>query len=396
MRKLFLIIPIVFFILSCKNEKLTKQDEVFYTCAMDPQVVSDKPGKCPICGMPLIAVKKSSVTNTDEIELSDQQINLGNIIVDTIHKGSIGNEMELTGTLNLDASQIASVNARVMGRTEKLYVKATGNYVAKGSPLYELYSEELNSAKQEYIAALQRRTLFKDQSLIDFDNLIESAGTKLRLWGMTPSQINALEKQKQAPLTTTFYSTESGYVTTLDVTEGGYVMEGGTIVQLANLSTLWAEVQVYNTQLYQIPKGAIATVNIPGSDTKLKGRIEFANPEVSEATRISLLRVVVPNQGNQLRPGMSVLVRVQTANRNSLTLPTDAIIRESKGSTVWIQTGKNKFRSRMVTTGLENDRKVEVVSGLKEGDAIVVSGTYLLHSEFVFKRGTDPMIGHNH
>lgn len=363
---------------------------------MDPQVVSDKPGKCPICGMPLTPVQKSSVKNTDDIELSDQQIQLGNILVDTIRKDSIGNKIELTGTLNLNASQIASVSARVMGRIEKLYIKTTGDYVAKGSPLYELYSEELNNAKQEYIAALQKRSLFKEQSLIDFDNLIESARTKLRLWGMRESQIKALESQKQAPLATIFYSTESGYVTSLDITEGGYVMEGGTIVQLANLSTLWAEAQVYTTQLYQIPKGATATIHIPATNEEIKGRIEFANPEVSTETRINLLRVVVPNQGNQLKPGMSVLVTVQTANRNSLTLPKDAVIRDARGATVWIQSGKNKFRSQMVTTGLESDGLSEIITGLKEGDAVVVRGTYLLHSEFVFKRGTDPMSGHNH
>ena len=396
MKKLFLIISIVFFGFSCQNKKVAKKEDVFYTCSMDPQVVSDKPGKCPICGMSLTEVKKSSVKNSDDIELSDQQIQLGNILVDTIQKESIGNEIEFTGTLNLNASQIASVSARVMGRIEKLYVKTTGDYVVKGAPLYELFSEELNNAKQEYVAALQRRDLFKDQSLIDFNNLIETARTKLRLWGMTQAQINALERQKQASLTTTFYSTESGYVTSLDVTEGGYVMEGGTIVQLANLSTLWAEAQVYTTQLYQIPKGAAATVHIPGSDNKLKGRIEFANPEVSAETRMNFLRVVVPNQGNQLKPGMSVLVRVQTANRHSLTLPTDAIIQNANGATVWMQTGKNKFRSQMITTGLESDGLIEVVTGLKEGDAVVIRGTYLLHSEFLFKRGTDPMAGHNH
>jgi Cu(I)/Ag(I) efflux system membrane fusion protein len=396
MKKFFIIVLLAVFGLSCENKKEAKQDDVFYTCSMDPQVVSDKPGKCPICGMPLTPVKKSSVKNSDDIELSDQQIQLGNIVVDTIHQGSIGNEIEFTGTLNLNASQIASVSARVMGRIEKLYVKTTGDYVAKGSPLYELYSEELNNAKQEYIAALQRRSLFEDQSLIDFDNLIESARTKLKLWGMTEAQIRSLEKSKQAPLTTTFYSTESGFVTSLDVTEGGYVMEGGTVIQLANLSTLWAEAQVYTTQLYQIPKGAIATVFVPGSEKQLTGHIEFVNPEVSPETRVNLLRVVIPNQGNQLKPGMSVLVRVKTASRNSLTLPTDAIIRDANGATVWIQTGKNKFRSQMVTTGLESDGLIEIITGLKEGVAVVIRGTYLLHSEFVFKRGTDPMAGHNH
>jgi Cu(I)/Ag(I) efflux system membrane fusion protein len=346
--------------------------------------------------MPLTAVKKSSVVNTDDIELSDQQIQLGNIRTDTIAEASIGNTIELTGTLNMNAAQTASVSARVMGRIERLYVKTTGNYIAKGAPVYEIYSEELNNAKQEYISALQRRSLFNEQSVINFDELIKSARNKLRLWGMTESQVKALETQKQAPLTTTYYSTESGYVTSVDVTEGGYVIEGGTVLQLANLSTLWAEAQVYTSQLYRIPRGALATVEVPGLAAPIRGNIEFAYPEVPTETRINLLRVVVPNQGNKLRPGMSVIVKVQTASRNALTLPSDAIIREANAAIVWVQTGKNKFKSRMVTTGLESDGLTEIQSGLAAGDIVVVSGTYLLHSEYTFKQGADPMAGHNH
>lgn len=396
MRKLFVTIFISFILVSCENKKISEREDVFYTCSMHPQVISDKPGKCSICGMALTPVSKSSNDTTQDIELNDEQILLGNILVHTIQKGNVDNEIELSGTLSINASQLASVNARVMGRIEKLYVKTTGDYVAKGSPLYDLYSEELNNAKQEYISALERKSLFTDQSLIDFDDLIKGAETKLRVWGMTADQINALKKRRYAPLTTTFYSMESGYVTSLHVTEGGYVMEGGTIVQLANLSTLWAEVQVYTTQLYQIPKGATATILVPGGEKKIIGRIEFANPEVSTESRINLLRVHVPNHENQLRPGMSVIIRVQSANRNSLLLPTDAIILEAKGATAWIQSGKNKFRSQMITTGLESNGMTEVVAGLKQGDAVVVKGAYLLHSEYIFKRGADPMTGHSH
>jgi membrane fusion protein, copper/silver efflux system len=148
--------------------------------------------------------------------------------------------------------------------------------------------------------------------------------------------------------------------------------------------------------MHRIPRGALATVEVPGLTEPIKGRIEFSNPEVSQETRINLLRVVVPNPANKLRPGMSVAVRVQTASRNSLTLPTDAIIREANAAIVWLQTGGNKFKSQMVTTGLESDGFTEITSGLKPGDIVVVSGTYLLHSEYVFKRGSDPMAGHNH
>lgn len=396
MNRIIFILLSLLFLAACSGKKAAKDSDVFYTCSMDPQVVSDKPGNCPICGMPLTAVKKSSVANADDIELSEQQIQLGNIRTDTIAEGNIGNTIELTGTLNINAAQTASVNARVMGRVERLYVKTTGNYIAKGAPVYEIYSEELNNAKQEYISALQRRSLFDEQSVIDFDQLIKSARNKLRLWGMTENQVKALETQKQAPLTTTYYSTESGYVTSVNVTEGGYVMEGGIVLQLANLSTLWAEAQVYTSQMYRIPRGALATVEVPGVTEPTRGNIEFANPEVPTETRINLLRVVVPNRGNKLRPGMAAIVKVQTASKNSLTLPTDAVIREANAAIVWVQTGKNTFKSRMVTTGLESDGLTEIQSGLKAGDIVVVSGTYLLHSEYTFKRGSDPMAGHNH
>src|SRR5688572_1705160 len=104
MTKTLLIVTLFVFCLSCENEKITKDESVFYTCSMDPQVVSDKPGNCPICGMPLTLVKKSAVSNADDIALSDQQIQLGNIVVDTIRKGNINKEIEFTGTLNLNAS----------------------------------------------------------------------------------------------------------------------------------------------------------------------------------------------------------------------------------------------------------------------------------------------------
>jgi Cu(I)/Ag(I) efflux system membrane fusion protein len=393
---LFYTIAIVFFAY-CKAKPEQTDEGVYYTCSMDPQVVENKPGKCPICKMDLTPVKKSNGDKKDEIELSEQQVKLGNIQSDTIRNGSIGDRMVLTATLNFDQMNAVSVSSRIMGRVEKLYFKNLGDYIPKGMPLYEIYSEDLNNAKQEYLLAVERKSAFSNESVIDFNQLLQSAKNKLLLWGMSEAQIQELQKAGKATPTTTVFSNASGYITELLIREGDYVMEGGTIVKLADLSRLWAEAQVYTSQLSLINRNSSALVQLPDIDGKeVRGNIEFVNPEINPDTRINLIRVSIPNPGNQLKPGMPAYVILQSPKRKSMSLPIDAIIRDGHGATAWIRTGPHRFKSVMVGTGLEQDDRIEITSGLNEGDVVVTSGAYLLHSEYVFRKGAAPMEGHNH
>jgi membrane fusion protein, copper/silver efflux system len=392
--KYFIAIVISFLLFACKDKhKVASVDpDVFYTCSMHPQVMQEMPGNCPICGMELIAVAKKKGSDADAIMLSDQQIQLGNIQVDTIGKGIIGDETVLTATLNIDETKSTTVSARISGRIERLYFKNEGDYISKGARLYDLYSEELNNAKQEYILALEKQATL-DNSIIDFKELVQGAKNKLALWGMSEAQIAELTKTKNASILTSFYSTVSGYITSLESHEGDFVPEGGTIVRLANLSTLWAEAQAYTSQLSEIDRKGSATVRLPDIGKEVTGGIQFVNPEINPVTRINLIRVAVVNPNNQLKPGMPAYVVLKNRQRNSLTLPSDAVIRGEKMSMVWIQIDKNTFKSVMVETGLESDDRIEIKRGLKEGDVVVTTGAYLINSEYIFKKGANPMGG---
>lgn len=402
MKKLFIAAVLVFLFAACKNnntktpaqaEHNMEMNDVYYTCSMHPQVMQDKPGNCPICGMKLIEAKKGISKDPNEVQLSDQQIQLGNISTDTIRSGVIGDQMVLTATLNADQRNINAVSARVMGRIERLYFKNLGDYVSKGDKLFDIYSEELNNAKQEYILALEKQKTL-DNPLIDFTALLQSAKNKLLLWGLSETQIQEIAVRKATTALTTFYSPVAGYVTTLDIREGEYAMEGGTIVRIADLSTLWAEAQVYTSQLSQIDNNAVASVqfpDLPGKQTS--GKIEFMNPEINPQTRITLLRVNVANPGKFLKPGMPAYVTIRGKQVNTLTLPSDAVLRTGTGASVWVQTGNHTFKSRMVEIGMEDGERVEIKSGLQSGDIVVITGAYLLNSEFIFKKGANPMEG---
>lgn len=381
---------------SCKEKKkmtatVTNKD-VYYTCSMHPNVIEEHPGNCPICGMKLIAVPKSSTNVTTQVRLSKEQIELGNIQVDTIKNGSIGGKTTFTGTLNFNQDKLSSVSARVEGRIEKLYFKNVGDYVHKGDKLYDLYSEQLNNAKQEYITALQQENSIGN-TIINYHALVESAKNKLLLWGMTNPQISELVQNKQTSTLTSFYSKEEGYITTLNVKEGDYVMDGGTVVELANLSTLWAEAQVYTTQMFAINKTENVSVQIPDLNETINGKIDFINPEINPDTRISLVRVTIPNTSHQLHPGMPVYIITNNSVHNSIALPVDAVLTDSNSSSVWVQTKPGIYEVRMVQIGINNGNSVEITSGLHTGDVVVTSGAYLIYSEYIFEHGSNPMAG---
>ena len=361
----------------------------YYTCSMHPQIKEEKPGKCPICGMNLIAVQKSKDQVNDGIMLSDQQVQLGNIQVDTIGKGKIGNTTVLNATLTIDETKSTAISSRVAGRIDKLYFKNTGGYIKKGDRLYDLYSEALNNAKQEYILALEKEKVL-DHSIIDFKQLIESSKNKLLLWGMSAEQIANLAITKQASPITTFYSYASGTITSFESHEGEYIAEGGTIVRLSDLSSLWAEAQVYTSQLSDIDAKGKAIVQLPDFGKEISGQIELVNPEINPDTRINLVRVAIQNKDDQLKPGMFAYVILTNRLTNTMTIPANAVLRNAHDNIVWIQTGHNTYKMASVKTGKEDGDNVEILSGLQFGDIVVINGAYLIHSEYIFKNGTNP------
>ncbi len=383
----------IFMIAGCKQyKKPIAKEDVFYTCSMHPQIMETHPGNCPICGMNLIPVQEGSTQKSGEIQLSEQQVQLGNIHLDTIGKEAISGETVLNATLNYDQQKLATVSSRIMGRVERLYHKNAGEYIRKGEPLMEIYSEELNSVKQQYLLALEKRKLLNN-SVVDFEQVISSLKTKLLLWGMTEAQLTALEMSNKLTATTTFYGNESGYIIELLVQEGQYLNEGGSILQLADLSTLWAEAQVYTSQFSQVNSNSKITVRIPDMGKSLTGTAVFANPEISSDKRINLIRVTIANNDNSLKSGMAAYVILKAGVINTVSLPIDAVIRDNKGASIWIETSKNVFKNKMVTTGIESGDRIEITSGLVQGEVVVTRGAYLINSEYIFKNGAVPMAG---
>jgi len=374
-------------ILSCKN-KSTQTDIAgvgeYYTCSMDPQVIENKAGNCPICHMKLIKVNNNSL-KPGQIKLSEQQIKLANIAFDTLRIHELSKEITLTGKVAIDQNFSEAISSKVQGRIEKLAIKNVGDFIHKGELLYEIYSEDLNAAQQEFILSNENKntTQFAD-----------AAKNKLLLYGLNEAQINQIKNSKTVLKTVQVFSKSDGFINEISVAEGSYVSTGTTLFRVSSLNSLWVEAQVYLPYLSYITIGTEANFFIPSASEKtVNGKVIFIAPQIQSPERFVLARFQLTNPTQEIKPGMLADITVKTETKKSLTLPIDAIIRDSKGANVWIRNSDGVFENRMITIGMQNNKQVEITGGLNAGDVVVVSGAYLLNSEYIFKKGANPMDG---
>lgn len=375
-----------------KDKSQTTEVKKTYTCPMHPQIIQDKPGTCPICGMELVPVAAGG--DKTEVTLSESQAELANITVQPVSVQGIGNSLLLNGRLRTDENQTEVVSTRVPGRLDKLLIKETGVHINKGQVIYEIYSEQLLTLQQEFLLAREQANSVDSKK---YEAYLQAAKKKLWLYGMTDAQINDLSNSKVANSRIQFVAPASGTITDIMVSEGQYVTEGASIYRLEKLNRLWVEAELYPNEASLIKLRDRVTIYVNGFENQpIESEVIFLSPEYRQGSQIFVLRAALSNPGYRFVPGMQAEIVYEHSKKRALALPADAVIREQNGGHVYKKIGKGKFKAQMVTTGLENFNKVEIKDGLEEGDSIVVTGAYLLYSEIVLKKGANPMAGHHH
>ena len=380
------------FISACtegKNEKVSNVKSQTFTCPMHPQVVQDKMGTCPICGMDLVPFEKNSTDAA--LHLDESQRALGNVTTMAVGLKGFSTYKQLNGRLVVNPEKTEYISSRVAGRLDRLYVRQTGEKIRKGQPLYQIYSEQLASLQQEYLLALAQVAQF--QSDQTFLQILKSARQKLSLYGQSESQIKALGDSKKTSPNITYLAPENGIVAELSVTEGQYVIEGSQIIRLEGYQSLWLEADVYSSEVGSIKNGQQVKVVVPGwEDQPQMVTLEFISPALQANTQLIQIRGAMPNPNSQWQPGLQANVFLPTESKtDAINLPIDAVIRDGKGAHVWIERAKGKFEPQIVKTGMESFDTIEVKEGLKTGDQVVISGAYLLYSEYILKKGKNPM-----
>jgi len=276
------------------------------------------------------------------------------------------------GTLAYAEPRRQYVNARVMGWVEGLYADYTGKPVRKGDPLLAFYGPELLSAQEEYLSAKR----LGDQSLAT------AARHRLTLWNIPEDQIALLDSTGKAQRTLLLRAPISGEIAEKMVSEGQAVQAGDNLFLIADRSLLWVDLAVFESdaRLLRIGTSVSLTVDaLPGRT--YEGRVTFIHPGIDTTSRTLTGRVEVPNRDGQLRPGMYVTARLASAAGTRLSVPTGAVLPTGTRNIVFVNRGDGTFVPRDVQIGLRSDSLVEIATGLKAGDEVVASATYLLDSE---------------
>ena len=312
------------------------------------------------------------------------------IRLEVVGRESLMQNVRAVATVVPDESRISHVHTRVAGWVEQLHVNTTGEIVQAGQPLARIFSQELLSSQTEYLAARKNVTASGIMSVV-----VESGRTRLAVLGMTPPEIDAIERSGEPMRLVTVIAPRSGVVVNRGITVGTSVDPSTTLVTIADLSRVWILAEVPEANIPGLRVGTTAELDFPASGRRpFKAPVDFLYPTLTERTRTLRVRFSAANPGGSLRPGLYGTAAFESAGAPVVTVPRDAVVDTGAEQHVFVATG-DRFEPRTIQLGLQLADRVEVRDGLNEGERIVAAGVFLLDSESRL-RATGVGSGHNH
>ncbi|MBR7780331.1 efflux RND transporter periplasmic adaptor subunit [Undibacterium rugosum] len=349
----------------------------------DPMVPGqkfDKPGKSPFMDMQLVPVYADGDKDEGKVSISARvQQNLG-IRTAEVSQGSLNSAVAAVGSVAYNERDVALVQARSNGFVEKLYVRAPLDPVRKGQPLAELYVPDWVAAQEEYLTVWHMQTS-------GIDGLLDGARQRMRLVGMSDEQIRMVEASGKVHPRITITAPSSGVITELVVREGMTVMSGAPLFRINGLTTIWVNADIPENLSAQVRPGnpvEARTPSLPG--TVFKGKVSAILPQVDQATRTLKARIELGNPSGQLVPGMFASLNFNSAaHKDTLLVPSEAVISTGTRSVVMVAQGDGKFLAVDVEIGSEANGQTEIRKGLEAGQKVVISGQFLIDSEASLK-----------
>ncbi len=409
----YLLIMTLLALAGCKNDSpdhesmdMKEVQKKVYTCPMHPNIIRDKPGSCPICGMDLVE-KKDVGENIQDSNLQlllkpTNEYVLSKVKTITLHQMELPIEFSASGRITYDTRFINTVSARVSGRIEKLYIKYKYQAIHKGEKLMDIYSKDLLTEQENYIFLLKN----------DAENktIIDAAYTKLILMGLSKGQIDELKTSYKVISTITIYSPYTGHLHDVSsnssgvsdntmqnnasmpqellIKEGMYIEKGQTVFNIYNTTKVWAVLNIYPEGQSMLKLGQKIKLHIDGTAKDwLEAKVDFIEPVFHANHKTTAIRVYLDNVARDIKIGAVVKANIITERRKVNYIPASAVSSLGINNIVFVKDDK-LFKARKVILGIKTDEWIEIVSGIDKNDPIADNAQLLIDSESFVKTNT--------
>jgi Cu(I)/Ag(I) efflux system membrane fusion protein len=362
---------------------------LFWYDPMHPAYKADKPGIAPDCGMQLVpkyAEEEIANLPSGTVKISTDKQQLIGVRTAVVERKPLLRTIRTTGQVTADETRIGHVHVKINGFIEKVNVDYVGQLVKKGEPLFTMYSPDLVATQEEYLIAKRGdKTLGKSQFAEVSEGgqaLLNSARQRLKLWDISDEQIRKLDESGEVSRTMTFYSPVSGFVTDRKAFPQTAVNPDMELYTISDLSDIWVNADIFEYEVPYVRLGQKVKIRLSYSPGKTyTGKIIFIYPTVDPITRTIKVRIDVPNAKFDLKPQMFANVEFDINYGDQITIPQEAILDSGNEQTVFVVHKGGVFEPRQVSIGPKVEGNVGITSGLKVGETIVSSGTFLIDSE---------------